>query len=154
MQAQQYQKQQGKIIVILRPCERTIRKEKQATSIDNNPNPSTDSCELPPVDTSTQISIHIRSRDMVVTLVLVRNENGDMHDQEGHLRNAAGQMLDDQRAVIPDHDADAAAANAQAVGDEAQAARPKTLADYNRPDQYYARDLLFVLHLFKGTISS
>ena len=91
---------------------------------------------------------------MVVTLVLVRNENGDMHDQEGHLRNAADQMLDDQRAVIPDHDADATAANAQAVGDEAQAARPKTLADYNRPDQYYARDLLFVLHLFKGTISS
>jgi len=125
--AQQYQKQQGKIIVILRPCERTIRKEKQATSIDNNPNPSTDSCELPPIDTSTQISIHIRSRDMVVTLVLVRNENGDMHDQEGHLRNAAGQMLDDQRAVIPDQD-----------DDIATAARPRTLADYNRPDQYYA----------------
>ena len=41
-----------------------------------------------------------------------------MHEQEG---NATGQGLDDQRAVIPDHDADVAAADAQAVGDEAHA---------------------------------
>ena len=50
------------------------------------------------------------------------------------MRNATSQRLDDQRDVIPDHDADAAAA-AQAVY---EAARPRTLAEYNRPDQYYA----------------
>ena len=46
----------------------------------------------------------------------------------------AGQRLDDQRVVIPDHDADIAA-TAQAVD---EAAWPRKLADYNRPDQYYA----------------
>ncbi|KAF2619727.1 hypothetical protein F2Q68_00039786 [Brassica cretica] len=71
---------------------------------------------------------------MVATLILVRDENGDLHDQEGHLRKAAGQRLDDQRAVISDHDADAAAA-AQAIN---EAARTRMLADYNCPDQYYA----------------
>ena len=71
---------------------------------------------------------------MVATLILVRDENGDLHDQEVHMRNATSQRLDDQRDVIPDHDADAAAA-AQAVY---EAARPRTLAEYNRPDQYYA----------------
>ncbi|KAF2559941.1 hypothetical protein F2Q68_00015147 [Brassica cretica] len=55
---------------------------------------------------------------MVATLVLVRDENGDLYDQEGHLRNAAGHRLDDQRAIILDHDADAAAADAQAIGME------------------------------------
>ncbi|KAF3595797.1 hypothetical protein DY000_02021648 [Brassica cretica] len=47
-------------------------------------------------DTS-QTSIDTRPRDMVATLILVPDENGDLHDQEGHLRNAAGQRLDDQR---------------------------------------------------------
>ncbi|KAF3509960.1 hypothetical protein F2Q69_00006576 [Brassica cretica] len=48
------------------------------------PNPSTDSCTLPTIDTSVQTSIDIRPRDMVVTLILERDENGDLHDQEGH----------------------------------------------------------------------
>ena len=69
---------------------------------------------------------------MVATLVLIQHATGNMHDQEGHLRNAAGQKIDDQGAVIPDNDADIAAAQ---VVDEA--ARPRTLADYNKPDQYY-----------------
>ncbi|KAF3487870.1 hypothetical protein F2Q69_00052915 [Brassica cretica] len=47
-------------------------------------------------DTS-QTSIDTRPRDMVANLILVPDENGDLHDQEGHLRNAAGQRLDDQR---------------------------------------------------------
>lgn len=51
-----------------------------------------------------------------------------------HLRNATGQRLDDQRAVIPDHDIEAAQA-AQVVD---EAARTRTFADYNHPDQYYA----------------
>ncbi|KAL0722796.1 hypothetical protein Bca4012_037395 [Brassica carinata] len=59
--------------------------------------------------------------------------NGNLHDQDGHLRNAAGQRIDDQRAAIPDPDAETATAG-QAVD---EAARPMTLADYNRPDQYY-----------------
>ena len=70
---------------------------------------------------------------MVATLILVRDENGDLNDQEGHLRNAAGQRLDDQRVVIPDQDVEAPAA-AQVVD---EAARPITLDDYNRPNQYY-----------------
>ncbi|KAF2578682.1 hypothetical protein F2Q68_00004524 [Brassica cretica] len=40
---------------------------------------------------------------MVATLILVRENNGDLHDQEGHLRNAAGQRIDAQGAAIPDH---------------------------------------------------
>ena len=48
------------------------------------------------------------------------------------MHNAACQKIDDQGAVIPDTNADIAAA--QAVE---EAARPRTLANYNRPDQYY-----------------
>ncbi|KAF2590373.1 hypothetical protein F2Q70_00038761 [Brassica cretica] len=41
---------------------------------------------------------------MVTTLVMFQDVNGDLHDLDGHMRNAAGQRLDDQEAVIPDHD--------------------------------------------------
>ena len=44
---------------------------------------------------------------MVATLNLVRDEKGDLHDQEGHLRNAAGLWIDDQGAAIPESDTDA-----------------------------------------------
>ena len=50
------------------------------------------------------------------------DNNGDLHDQEGHLRNAAGQRIDAQGAAVPERD---------------DAAQPKTLADYNRQDQFY-----------------
>ncbi|KAG2247727.1 hypothetical protein Bca52824_087355 [Brassica carinata] len=33
---------------------------------------------------------------MVAPLILARDNNGDLHDQEGHLRNAAGQRIDAQ----------------------------------------------------------
>ncbi|KAF2595461.1 hypothetical protein F2Q70_00043125 [Brassica cretica] len=46
---------------------------------------------------------------MIATLILKRDEYRDLHDQEGHLRNAAGQRLDDQRALIPDQNAEAPA---------------------------------------------
>ena len=69
---------------------------------------------------------------MVATLVLIHDATGNLHDQEGHLRNAAGQKIDDQGTVIPDIDANIAAS--QAVD---EAARPRTLADYNKPYQYY-----------------
>ena len=43
---------------------------------------------------------------MVATIVLIQDADGYMHDQEGHLRNAARQKLDYQGAVIPYTDAD------------------------------------------------
>ena len=60
---------------------------------------------------------------MVATLILEKDENGDLHDQEGDLCNVAGQRLDDQRAVITDQDDDIATA-AHALDD---AARPRML---------------------------
>ena len=72
---------------------------------------------------------------MVATLILVRDDNGDLHDQEGYLRNVAGQRIDAQGAVIPERNTDATGV-AQPVD---ETARPRTLADYNRPDQFYAK---------------
>ncbi|KAF3588836.1 hypothetical protein F2Q69_00029538 [Brassica cretica] len=40
---------------------------------------------------------------MVATLILVRDNNGDLHDHEGHLRIAAGQKIDAQGAAIPEY---------------------------------------------------
>ncbi|KAF2547329.1 hypothetical protein F2Q70_00022679 [Brassica cretica] len=58
--------------------------------------PSTDFLHPTSIDTSSRTSINTEPRDMAATLVLVRDENGDLHDQEGHLRNAAGQKIDAQ----------------------------------------------------------
>ena len=44
---------------------------------------------------------------MVATLILVRDERGDLHDQEGHMRNAAGHKIDAQGAAILESDTDA-----------------------------------------------
>ncbi|KAF3536139.1 hypothetical protein F2Q69_00022661 [Brassica cretica] len=41
-------------------------------------------------------------RDMDATLILIRDDKGNLHDQEGHLRNAAVQRIDAQGAAIPD----------------------------------------------------
>ncbi|KAG5385014.1 hypothetical protein IGI04_036484 [Brassica rapa subsp. trilocularis] len=125
--------------------ERSIHKRRRSSSIDNNISSSLDSRQpllthtpimsidtrSPPsteatlssteatlpsidifhptsIDISVRTSIDTESRDMVATLILVRDDNGDLHDQEGHLRNAAD-----------------------------EAARPRTLADYNHPNQFY-----------------
>ncbi|KAF2609907.1 hypothetical protein F2Q70_00011291 [Brassica cretica] len=77
--------------------------------------PSTDILHPTSIDTSSRTSIDTEPRDMVATLVLVRNENGDFHDQEGHLRNASSQRIDAQGAVIPEPDTDATEA-AQPIG--------------------------------------
>ncbi|KAF2612630.1 hypothetical protein F2Q70_00011356 [Brassica cretica] len=85
-------------------------------STDTHSPPSTEDTHLPSTDTfrptsinnSVRTSIATEPRDMVATLILVRDERGDLYDQEGHLRNATD-----------------------------EAARPRTLADYNRPDQFY-----------------
>ncbi|KAF2561265.1 hypothetical protein F2Q70_00017044 [Brassica cretica] len=54
------------------------------------------------IDLSVRTSIDTEPRDMVVTLILVRDYKGDLYDQEGHLRNATVQRIDSQGAVIPD----------------------------------------------------
>ncbi|KAF3588649.1 hypothetical protein F2Q69_00030096 [Brassica cretica] len=92
--------------------ERTIRKEARSLSTDNNtsvsldsaqppltqtPVPSTDYTNLPltdilhrtSIDIPSRTSIDTEPRDMVAPLILVRDNNGDLHDQKGHLRNAA-----------------------------------------------------------------
>ena len=42
---------------------------------------------------------------MVAIVILRQDENGDLYDQDGHLRNATSQKLDAQGNVIPDADA-------------------------------------------------
>ncbi|KAF3494781.1 hypothetical protein DY000_02053906 [Brassica cretica] len=67
-------------------------------STDTRPTPSTEDTHLPStdivhptsIDTPSKTSIDTEPQDMVATLILVRDDNGDLHDQEGHLRNAAG----------------------------------------------------------------
>ncbi|KAF3581007.1 hypothetical protein DY000_02030754 [Brassica cretica] len=88
--------------------------------------PSTDIVHLTSIDTSSQTSIDTEPRDMVATLILVRDDIGDLHDQQGHLRNAAGQRIDAQGAAILESDANATGATLPVY----EAARPKTLADY------------------------
>ena len=69
---------------------------------------------------------------MVAIVLLTQDKNGNLYDQDGHLRNATGQKLDAQGNVIPDTDATWAAQPVE------EAARPRALAEYNRPDEYYA----------------
>ncbi|KAF2532789.1 hypothetical protein F2Q70_00029373 [Brassica cretica] len=65
-------------------------------STDTRSPPLTEDTHLPLTDTfhPTSIVIPVRTsidtepRDMVTTLILVRDERGDVYDQEGHLRNA------------------------------------------------------------------
>ncbi|KAF2547117.1 hypothetical protein F2Q70_00020977 [Brassica cretica] len=95
--------------------ERSIHKGRRSPSIDNNTSslldsrqplstqtpvsstegtlPSTDILHPTSIDTSVQTSIDTEPRDMVATLILVRDEKGDLHDHEGHLRNAPGQRI-------------------------------------------------------------
>ena len=70
---------------------------------------------------------------MVATIVLIQDSTGNLHDQEGHLRNAACQRIDAQGAAIPEPDATATGTTLPVD----EAAQPKMLADYNRPDRYY-----------------
>ncbi|KAF3541684.1 hypothetical protein F2Q69_00021942 [Brassica cretica] len=64
--------------------------------------PSTNIFYPTSIDTSVRTSIDTEPRDMVATLILVRDDRGNLHDQEGHLRNAAGQRIDAQGAAIPE----------------------------------------------------
>ncbi|KAF3586521.1 hypothetical protein F2Q69_00030433 [Brassica cretica] len=110
--------------------ERSNRKGRRSSLIDNNTSSSLDSRQPPStqtpvsstntrsppsteatllstdifhptsIDTSVQTSIDTEPRDMVATLILVQDDNGDLHDHEGHLRNAEGQRIDAQGAWI------------------------------------------------------
>ncbi|KAF2547113.1 hypothetical protein F2Q70_00020973 [Brassica cretica] len=62
--------------------------------------PSTDIVHPTSIDTPSQTLIDTELRDMVATLILVRDNNGDLHYQEGHLCNAACQRIDAQGAAI------------------------------------------------------
>ena len=71
--------------------------------------------------------------------------------------------MDDQGAVIPDHEASSqhaanaenVSANAHAVAEEnVQATRPRTLADYNSADQYDANKSAIRPLSFRGMISN
>ncbi|KAF3535393.1 hypothetical protein F2Q69_00023149 [Brassica cretica] len=59
-------------------------------STDNTHVSSTDIFHPTSIDTPSQTSINTELREMVAPLILVRDNNGDLHDREGHLRNAAG----------------------------------------------------------------
>ncbi|KAF3591773.1 hypothetical protein DY000_02020965 [Brassica cretica] len=51
--------------------------------------PSTDIFHPTSIDTSVRTSFDTEPRDMIATLILLRDERGYLHDREGHLRNAA-----------------------------------------------------------------
>ena len=68
---------------------------------------------------------------MVAIVILRQDENGNLYDQDGHLRNATCQKLDAQGTIIPDADATGAAQPVE------KASQPRALANYNRPDEYY-----------------
>ncbi|KAL0729817.1 hypothetical protein Bca4012_025910 [Brassica carinata] len=63
--------------------------------------PSTDTLHPTSIDTPNRISIDTFPRVMVAPIILTQDENGDLCDQEGHLRNEAGQKLNAQNEVIP-----------------------------------------------------
>ncbi|KAF2545455.1 hypothetical protein F2Q70_00021401 [Brassica cretica] len=101
--------------------ERSIRKEKRTTSIDTTSTTS--------IDSSTRTSIDTNPRaDMVATLVLQRDENGDLHELEGHMCNAVGQKIDGQWTAILEP---------FAAIEDAKVPRQRTLADLIWPRQFY-----------------
>ncbi|KAF3516352.1 hypothetical protein DY000_02060043 [Brassica cretica] len=59
-------------------------------SIDKIDLPSTENLHPTSIDIPSRTLIDTEPREMVAPLILVRDNNGDLHDQEGHLRNAAG----------------------------------------------------------------
>ena len=70
-------------------------------SIDNINLPSTDTLHPTSIDIPSRTSIDTEPRAMVAPLILVRDNNRDLHDQEGHLRNAAGQRIFAQGGCNP-----------------------------------------------------
>ncbi|KAF2589739.1 hypothetical protein F2Q70_00038739 [Brassica cretica] len=124
--------------------ERSIRKEKHTssidttsttsinttstTSIDTTFTTSIDICDRATIDSSTRTSVDTNPRaDMVATLVLQKDENGDLHDPGGHMCNAAGQRIDGQGTAIVEPSA----------ATEDKVPLQRSLADLTRPSQFY-----------------
>ncbi|KAL0749564.1 hypothetical protein Bca101_031567 [Brassica carinata] len=80
---------------------------RSTLSTDNTHPPSTDSFHPTSIDSPFKTSIDTEPREIVAPLILVRDNNGDLHDQEGHLRDAVGQRIDAQGAAIPEPDVNA-----------------------------------------------
>ncbi|KAL0702566.1 hypothetical protein Bca4012_058688 [Brassica carinata] len=138
--------------------ERSIRKERRSPSIDNNTSssidtrqpqstetPSSSTDTRPPssteatllstdishptsIDASPRTSIDTEPRDMVANIILVRDENEDLHDQECHLRNAEGQKIDGQGTAILEP---------SATIEDAKVSCQRTIAEWIRPSQFY-----------------
>ena len=125
--------------------ERSIRKEDRISSIDTTSTTSIDTtsttsidttsttlidiCDRATIDSSTRTLIDTNPRaDMVATLVLQRDENGDLHDPEGHLCNAAGQKINGHGDVI--HEPSVATEDAKVL-------RQRTIAEWIRHSQLY-----------------
>ena len=94
--------------------------------IDINSSSLNDTCEGETIDTSTRVSFDAipRADNMVAALVLIRDRNGDLHDPEGHLCNAAGQKIDRHGAVI--HETSVATEDAKVL-------RQRKIAKWIRP---------------------
>ena len=114
----------------------SIRKENRAssidttstTSIDTTSTTSIDTCDKATIDSSTRTSIDTNPRaDMVATLVLQRDENGDLHDPGGHLCNAVGQKIDGQGTAILE----------PSSATEDKVPLQRSLADLTTPSQFY-----------------
>ena len=153
--------------------ERKICKEKQTTSIDTTSSSNDTSCEWAPIDTSpapidtsqapidtsrAPINTNSRADIMVATPVLVHDKKETcmtpkviyvmQHVIDWMIRGAV--ILGPEAVILEADKAEDAAAIAQAVADENfKAAWPKTLADYNRPYQYYANKSAVRPHAFK-----
>ncbi|KAF3567349.1 hypothetical protein DY000_02015881 [Brassica cretica] len=100
--------------------ERSIRKKKKCTaSINNNTRSSTDT-RLPPstettlpstatphptsIDIPHRTSIDTELQDMVATIVLIQDATGNLHDKEGHLRNATEEVASYAAVRILSHE--------------------------------------------------
>ncbi|KAF2532081.1 hypothetical protein F2Q70_00030346 [Brassica cretica] len=96
--AQQYQKQQGQTPAILRrSCSLGTNDPQRPTfHIARRSSFHVDRFSYPTVD---------RHPTFIVDRSTSQDENGDLYDHNGHLRNATGQKLDAQGNVIPDTDA-------------------------------------------------
>ncbi|KAF2586639.1 hypothetical protein F2Q70_00035951 [Brassica cretica] len=84
--------------------ERTIRKDQRSTSLDaaaftstdshtqpstdTRPSSSTDLHRSTSIDTTPRTSIDHQSQNMVAIVILRQDQNGNLYDQDGHLRNA------------------------------------------------------------------
>ncbi|KAF2563270.1 hypothetical protein F2Q70_00017263 [Brassica cretica] len=77
----------------------TSTDSRMQPSTDTRPSSSTDLHRSTSIDTTPRTSIDHQSRNMVAIVILRQDENGNMYDQDDHLRNATCQKLDAQGNV-------------------------------------------------------